>query len=207
MTYSESISAESTLTMMTLSSATCTQRTSKNTAPSQDSNAIDPHSRIKGQFPHLDFSPIRIAPTRENLLRRGVEELRVRVEMAIIRLCRHGCPDDTLRLAVRAVGLTGGGVLDVDPVYAAGFGIAVVAHVHDEPGGIVGRIEHVADAKIASCHGYGVGFGVKGVIVAVEVEELKGRTRVQLLALVTQERTQKGERRRRRGFSKAKWDD
>ena len=183
-TYSESISAERTLT---LSSATRTQRTSRGTAPSQDSNTIDSYSRIKGQFCHLDYSPIRKAPIRKNFLRRGIEELRVRVEMGVIRVCCHGCLDDVLRLAVRAAGHAGGGVLDVDIVD----GIAA-AQGDDEPGGIVGRIENVAAVEIASCYGYCVGFGVESVVIAVEVEELEGRIGVQMLALVTQEGGAKG---------------
>lgn len=117
--------------------------------------------------------------------------------MAVIRVWARGCPDNALWLAVRAAGHTGGGVLDVDPVDVAGFGMAVVAHIHDEPGGIVGRIEKVAVAEIASCYGYGLGFGVESIVFAVEIEELEGQIGVQILALVTQEGGQKGEGRRR----------
>ena len=117
--------------------------------------------------------------------------------MGVIRVCCHGCLDDVLRLAVRAAGHAGGGVLDVDIVD----GIAAT-HGDDEPGGIVGRIENVAAVEIASCYRYCVGFRVEGVVVAVEVEELEGRRGVQMLALVTQEGGQNGEEKDSEDFRK-----
>lgn len=122
--------------------------------------------------------------------------------MGVIRVGCHGCLDNVLRLAVRAAGHAGGGVLDVDIVDCI-----AAAHGDDEPGGIVGRIENVATVEVASCYGYCVGFRVEGVVIAIEVEELEGRIGVQMLALVTQDGGQNGEGRRQRGFSKGKWDD
>lgn len=120
----------------------CNRQTqmSRSAAPVQDSPTLNSHSRIKGEFPHLDFSPIVVAPTQQQFLRCGTEELRVRVEIVVIRVVRHSCLRfDSLRRAVRAAGHTSGGVLDVDEVDGV-----FSAHRDDEPGGIVFRVENVA---------------------------------------------------------------
>lgn len=78
-----------------------------------------------------------------------------------------------MRGAVGAAGEAGGGVLDVDGVDPIG----TVAHVDDEPGGVVVRVEDVAGAEVAGCDGCGVGFGVESVAFTVVVEELEREAR------------------------------
>ena len=126
----------------TLSSATGRHRIGRSAAPVQDSSTLNSDSRIKEKFSHLDFSPVVIAPAQQQILRRGTEELRVWVEIVVIRLVRHRCLRfNGLRRAIRAAGHTGGGVLDVDVVDGV-----PTAHGDDEPGGIVFRVENVAAA-------------------------------------------------------------
>ena len=126
----------------TLSSASGRNRIGRSAAPVQYSNTANSHSRIKAELSHLDDSPIIIAPTQQQILRRGTEELRVRVEIVVIRILRYRClREDALRRAVRAAGHTGGGILDVDIVDGVS-----TAHGDDEPGGIVFRVENFATA-------------------------------------------------------------
>lgn len=165
----------------TLSSATGRHRIGTSAAISKDLNPVDSDSRIKGDFPHLDFSPIAKAPTRQYFLRRGIEELRIHVETVVIRTGPRICAYDGLRRAVRTVSHTGGGVLDVDGVHGDSV-VPYTAHADDDPGGQVFRVENVTGVKIAGCYGCDVGLGVgragEGVVGAVVVPELEGRTGV-----------------------------
>lgn len=121
------------------------------------------------------------------------------METVIIRFIRRRCRFDGLRRTVRTAGLAGGGILDVD-----GADGVPAAHVDDDPGGIVLRVEDVAAAEGAGSYGCGVGFGIEGVGFAVVVEELGGRKGIQRLALVAEEWGRARGERRRLGFWKVK---
>lgn len=114
-TCAQSISAEAKTSC--LGSAAGTQTTVRSTAPSEDPKAIK--VLTKGNYTHLVDTPIRITPARKQLMRRGGGWVElwirvVRVVTTILTRLVNWIPvrgHDLLRISVRAVGVTGGGVL------------------------------------------------------------------------------------------------